>query len=56
MNFLSDECRVSLSGKVKKQNCLMCGLERPQELFEAPHKFPSVMVLWALSRNEIIGS
>jgi len=53
--FYSDECSISLSGGVNKQNCRVWGSERPQVVYEVPQGAESIMVWCAISENGIIG-
>ena len=52
--FYSDECSISLSGGVNKQNCRVWGSERPQVVYEVPQGAESIMVWCAISENGII--
>lgn len=49
----ADELQFPLSSDVDKQNCLICGIERLQEGYQAPQK-ENVIMIWFLIFGESI--
>lgn len=50
-----DYCQILLPGKRNKQNCLVWGSERLQQVYKVPHSSPSAMTWYTSSRKEVTG-